>query len=165
MFTFKKQRTKIHNAYFPPITDWEDSILFYIAHAHLTLFSLIDSWSMCIPLTPLLFTIITVIFEVYLQCFTESVSLRVLGNSTSRAEISSPNSLYFKALQWAQLGCLRSVVYLTRIYVNIFSIVYTYFLSLQNILNCPRFSSRNSFFVMRKRQGLNTSKQSSTKQT
>ena len=59
---------------------------------------------MCIPLTPVFYYIIPVIIEVYLKCFTESVSLRELGKPNSRAEISSPNSLYLKALKGAQTG-------------------------------------------------------------
>ena len=59
---------------------------------------------MCIPLTPVLYFIITVIIEVYSQCFIESVSLRDIGNPTSRAEISSPSSLYFKAVKGAHIG-------------------------------------------------------------
>ena len=68
-----------------------------MALARLTLVSLVDSCTMCISpiLTPVLCILFTVIIEVYLQCFTESVSLRELGESTSRAEIISPNSLYF----------------------------------------------------------------------
>ena len=46
----------------------------------------------------------TVIFEVYLQCFIETASLRDIGKTASRAEISSHNSLYFKAVKIAQLG-------------------------------------------------------------
>ena len=56
---------------------------------------------MCVPLTPVLYFLTTVIIEVYSQCFTESVSLRDIGNSTSRAEISGPSSLYFKAVKGA----------------------------------------------------------------
>ena len=59
---------------------------------------------MCIPLTPVLYFLTTVIIEVYSQCFTESVSLRDIGKSTSRAEISSPSSLYFKAVKGAHKG-------------------------------------------------------------
>ena len=56
------------------------------------------------PLTPVLYFLFTVIIEVYSQCFTESVSLRDIGKSTSRAEISSPSSLYFKAVYGALYG-------------------------------------------------------------
>ena len=42
--------------------------------------------------------------EVYLQFFTESVSVRDIGKPTSRAKISSPSPLYFKAVKGAQLG-------------------------------------------------------------
>ena len=59
---------------------------------------------MRIPLTPVLTLLHIVIIEVYLQCFTESVSLRDIGKSTSRAEISSPSSLYFKAVKGAHIG-------------------------------------------------------------
>ena len=59
---------------------------------------------MCIPLTLVLTLLYIVIIEVYLQCFTESVSLRDIGKSTSRAEISSPRSLYFKAVKGAHIG-------------------------------------------------------------
>ena len=59
---------------------------------------------MFIPLTPVLTLLYIVIIEIYLQCFTESVSLRDIGKPTSRAEISSPSSLYFKAVKGAHLG-------------------------------------------------------------
>ena len=59
---------------------------------------------MCIPLTPVLYFLNTVIIEVYPQCFTESVSLRDIGKPTSRAEISSPCSLYFKAVKGIHTG-------------------------------------------------------------
>ena len=59
---------------------------------------------MCIPLTPVLYFLTTVIIEVYSQCFSESVSLRDIGKSTSRAEISSPSSSYFKAVKGAHIG-------------------------------------------------------------
>ena len=52
----------------------------------------------------MLFYIITVIIEACVQCFIESVSLRELEKSTSRVEISSPNSLYLMAVNIAQLG-------------------------------------------------------------
>ena len=58
---------------------------------------------MCIPLTPMLYFLTTVIIEVYSQCFIESVSLRDIGKFTSRAEISSSSSLYFKALKGAHV--------------------------------------------------------------
>ena len=58
---------------------------------------------MCIHLTPVYF-ITTVIIEVYLQFFTESTSLRDIGKPNSRAEISSPNSKYFKAVKVAHIG-------------------------------------------------------------
>ena len=59
---------------------------------------------MCIPLIPVLYFLTTVIIEVYSQCFSESVSLRDIGKSTSRAKISSPSSLYFKAVKGAHIG-------------------------------------------------------------
>ena len=59
---------------------------------------------MCIPLTPVLYFLNTVIIEVYSQCFTESVSLRDIGKSTLRAEISSPSSFYVKAVKRAHTG-------------------------------------------------------------
>ena len=59
---------------------------------------------MCIPLTPVLYFLSTVIIEVYSQCFTESVSLRDIGMSNSRAEISSASSLYFDAVNGAHVG-------------------------------------------------------------
>ena len=59
---------------------------------------------MCIPLTPVLYFLTSVIIEVYSQCFTESVSLRDIGTSTSRPEISSPNYLYLKAVKGAHIG-------------------------------------------------------------
>ena len=54
---------------------------------------------MCMPLTPVLYFLFTVIIEVYPQYFTEAVSLRDIGKPTSRAEISSPSSLYLKAVR------------------------------------------------------------------
>ena len=59
---------------------------------------------MCIPLTPVLLFINTVIIEVYLQCFIETVSLREVGKPTSRAEINSSNSSYLKAVKGALSG-------------------------------------------------------------
>ena len=59
---------------------------------------------MCIPLTPVLTLLYIAIIEVYLQCFTESVSLRDKDRPTSRAEISSRTYLYFKAVKGAHLG-------------------------------------------------------------
>ena len=62
---------------------------------------------MCIPLTPVLCFLYTVIIEVYATCFTESVSLRDIGKSTSRADstgVSSLSSLYFKAVNGAHIG-------------------------------------------------------------
>ena len=59
---------------------------------------------MCIPLTPVLYFLTTVMIEVYSLCFIESVSLRGRVKSTLRAEISSPSSLYFKAVKGAHIG-------------------------------------------------------------
>ena len=59
---------------------------------------------MCIPLTPLLSLLYIVITEVYLQCSTELVSLRDIAKPTSRTEISSPTSLYLKAVKGDHLG-------------------------------------------------------------
>ena len=56
---------------------------------------------MCTLETPVLLLKTTVIIEVIAYCFTESVSLRDIGKSTSRVEISSPSSSYLKAV------CLR----------------------------------------------------------
>ena len=84
---------KILNVHLQPIRDWEDTILFYIERTELTVFSLFVRYTMCISLTPVLYFLTTVIIEVYSQCFTESVSFRDIGKSTSSAEISSPSSL------------------------------------------------------------------------
>ena len=102
--TFKLQQTKLQNVYSPSIRDLEDSTLFYIALARLALVSLLDSYTMRIPLTPVLYSITTVIIEVYLQCSIESVSQRELGKSTSPAEVSRPNSLFRKAVKGAHIG-------------------------------------------------------------
>ena len=59
---------------------------------------------MCIPLTPVLYFLTTVIIEVYSLFFIKSVSLRDIGKSTSRAEVSSPSSLYLKAVKGAHIG-------------------------------------------------------------
>ena len=59
---------------------------------------------MCIHLTPVLYCVTIVLIEVYLLCLRESVSLRDIGKPTSRAEISSPSSLYFKAVKGANFG-------------------------------------------------------------
>ena len=59
---------------------------------------------MCIHLTPVLYCITTVLIEVYLLCFTESVNLRDIGEPTSRAEISSSSSLYLKTVKGAHNG-------------------------------------------------------------
>ena len=59
---------------------------------------------MCILMTPVLYYIITDIIDVYLQCCTESVSLRELDKPTSRAEISSLSFIYLKAVKGAHIG-------------------------------------------------------------
>ena len=74
---------------------------FYVALAHLTLVSLLDSCTMCIPLTGVRYIITVVINEVHFQCFTESVSQREMSKSTSHVEMSSSISLYFKAVKIA----------------------------------------------------------------
>ena len=95
---------KTLNVHLEPIRDREDTILFYIERTELTIVSLLVRYTICIPLTPVLYFLTTVIIEVYTQCFTESVSLRDIGKSTSRAEISIPSSLYFKAVKGAHIG-------------------------------------------------------------
>ena len=76
----------------------------------LTVVSRLVRYTMCIPLTPVLCFLYTVIIEVYTQCFTESVRHRDLGKSTARAEISSPRSLHFMAVKGAHIGsALRSL--------------------------------------------------------
>ena len=64
---------------------------------------------MCKPLTPVLYCITTVLIEVSVLCFLESVSLRKLGKPTSQAEISSPNSLYLKSVKGTHLGSALKV--------------------------------------------------------
>ena len=59
---------------------------------------------MCIHLTLVHYCITTVLIEVYLLCSTESVSLRDIGKSTLSAEISSPSSLYIKAVKIDHIG-------------------------------------------------------------
>ena len=98
-----------------PIRDWEDTILFYIERTQLTIFSLLVRYTMSMLWTPLLYFITTVIIEVNLQCFTDSVSLRDIDKPTSRAEVSSPSSLYFKAVKGAHLG--SALLYLLFSYV------------------------------------------------
>ena len=60
---------------------------------------------MCISLILALSFLTSVIIEAHLMCFIESVSLGDIGKPTSRAEISSSSSLYFKAVKGAHLGC------------------------------------------------------------
>ena len=55
-------------------------------------------------LTPALNMWFAVINEVFLDCFSESVSLRELGESNSCTKISSYNSLYLKAVKRALKG-------------------------------------------------------------
>ena len=64
---------------------------------------------MCILLTSVLYLFTTVIYEVYLQCFTESVSLRDIGKSISRVELSDSSSSYLKAVKGAHLGSALTV--------------------------------------------------------
>ena len=64
---------------------------------------------MCILLTPVLYYITTVLIEVYLLCLPESVSLRDIVEPTSRAEISSPGSIYLKAVKGAHIGSALEV--------------------------------------------------------
>ena len=59
---------------------------------------------MCITLTPVLYCVTTVSIEVYLLCFLELVSLGEPGKPTSRAESSSPDFLYLKAVKGAYCG-------------------------------------------------------------
>ena len=59
---------------------------------------------MFIPLNLVLTLLYIVIIEVYPQSFVESVNLREIGKFTSRAEISNPNSSYFKFVRAAQFG-------------------------------------------------------------
>ena len=61
---------------------------------------------MCIPLTPMLLFITTVRIEAYLQCFIESNILRDIGKRTSRAEVSSFNSLFLMAVNEPTSGLL-----------------------------------------------------------
>ena len=58
---------------------------------------------MCTLLSPVLYFITTVIIEVYRHCFTKSVSLRDIGKTTSRVEISSTSSFFLKAVKGAHL--------------------------------------------------------------
>ena len=58
---------------------------------------------MCMLLTPVLNILTTVINEVYLQCFAQSVSQVDLGKSL-RAEISSSRCIIVKAVKVAQIG-------------------------------------------------------------
>ena len=69
--------------------------------------SLLDkSYTMYVTslLTAVLCTLFALIFRAFLYCFDESFSLRELCKSTSRAQISIPYSLYFKAVNGAQIG-------------------------------------------------------------
>ena len=88
---------------------------FYIALVRLTSVSLVVKveHAMCILniLIPVLTILYAIIIEVFIQRFTESVSLRELGKPTSRAEISSPNSLYLKAVKGALLGSALQALY------------------------------------------------------
>ena len=68
-------------------------------------------------MTPVLYFVFTVIVEVNSQIFTESVSLRDIGKSTSRAEISSPG-LYFKSVKGALYGSAIIAVSFARLVVE-----------------------------------------------
>ena len=59
---------------------------------------------MCILRTPVLLFFTTVIIEVYLQYFTESVSHRDISTPNSLAEISSLSSVYLNAVRGAHIG-------------------------------------------------------------
>ena len=89
---------------------------------------------MCILLTPVLYFVTTVKIEVYLQCFSESVSLRDIGRPSSRAEISSPSSLYFKAVKGAHLGSGLICITLKKWFLK--------------LTECFRFSDRLSDWVL-----------------
>ena len=95
---------EILDVHLHPIRDWEDTIFFCIERTLLIVVSVLVRYTMCIILTPVLYFITNEIIEVYLQCFTESVSLRDIGKPTSRAEISSPSSLYLKAVKRTDIG-------------------------------------------------------------
>ena len=97
---------EIPNVHFKPIRDWGDSILLYIVLVRLTSVSLVVlvvEYALCIlnTLTPVISILYTVLFEVFLHCFIDSVSLRELGKSTLGTELSNPNSLYPNALTGA----------------------------------------------------------------
>ena len=79
---------------------------------------------MCILLTPVLYFITTVIIEVYLQCFIESISLRDIGKPTWRAEISSPSSLYLNAVKGTHLG---SALITALVKIGVRMSLFTYF--------------------------------------
>ena len=85
-------------------SETEKALFSFKERAELTVVSRLVRYTKCTPLTPVLCFLYTVIIEIYTQCFTESVSLRDIGKSTSRAEISSPSSLYFKAVKGAHIG-------------------------------------------------------------
>ena len=95
---------EIMDVHLHPIRDCEDTTLIYIERTLLTVVSLLVRNTMLILLTRVLYFITTVIIEVYLQCFTESVSLRDIGKPTSRAEIGSPSSLYLKTVKGDRIG-------------------------------------------------------------
>ena len=94
---------EILNLHLQPIRGWEDTILFYIERTELTIVSLLVRYTMCIPLTPVLYFLTTVIIEVTLSVLQSQLVLEV-EVSLSRAEISSPSSLYFKAVKGAHIG-------------------------------------------------------------
>ena len=87
-----------------PIKDLEDTILLYKAHAPLNLVILL------VPIHHV-YTLDSCVVLYYHQInrslssvFYRVVSLRDICKSISRAEISSPSSLYFKAVKGAQNG-------------------------------------------------------------
>ena len=59
---------------------------------------------MCILLTLVMFCITTILIEIYIQCFTESVNLRDIGKPTSRVEMFNPSSLYLQSVKGAHRG-------------------------------------------------------------
>ena len=60
------EAVNLRNIQLLPIRDLEDTVLFYIALTLLHTLSLIDGYAMCRPLTSVLFSIFTVLIEVYL---------------------------------------------------------------------------------------------------
>ena len=83
----------------------EKTILLYIVLLRLTSVGpvVVVEYTMCLlnTLTPVITLLHTVTIEIRFQRFTELVSLREIGKSNSRAEISIPNSLYLLAVKGA----------------------------------------------------------------